>query len=425
MNDIDVTININRETIRARAPATGEPPVSVGSLAANLRKLRETRKLSVYELSRQADVSKDVIWRYEHGIAKQPNPECLRKLAGFFGVSVRELAPDFQDAEDTADAAPGKPAGSRIHKAEYEPIKFGQDFGENVRMAREAAGLSKAELAAKSGISVDTISRYENGRIKSPTQASLHQLAAALDVAPYDLMPGCPEADGDGKPAAENEFGRMLGENIRKYREAAGMTMGELAERAGMAQSSISRYESGAMQRPCLMRLERIAMALDVTVNDLAPGYELMPRCALPPGSLLGCRQEAASPSAEQTAAASKAAQAPSDGHLWLTATAPDGTKARYFSGPLSELIRGMAPEDVKQVADYAKFVLGMPANDPAADTGLPGQWLGIASQDGAETHYYRGPLGDLLYGMTPENVRQVIDFSDYIRRKAGLQQTA
>jgi len=39
-----------------------------------------------------------------------------------------------------------------------------------------------------------------------------------------------------------------LGENLRKAREAAGLTQGELAERLGKSQAMISRAESGDMQ---------------------------------------------------------------------------------------------------------------------------------------------------------------------------------
>jgi transcriptional regulator with XRE-family HTH domain len=57
----------------------------------------------------------------------------------------------------------------------------------NVRAAREAAGLSQAELAVRSGMVSPVISRLESGK-HFPTLASFLRIAEALGVEPAQLL---------------------------------------------------------------------------------------------------------------------------------------------------------------------------------------------------------------------------------------------
>ena len=57
-----------------------------------------------------------------------------------------------------------------------------------------------------------------------------------------------------------------IGELLKKARLDAGMTQKELAEKCGMADSAIRKYESG----------KRIATALNITTGDLMSPLELM-----------------------------------------------------------------------------------------------------------------------------------------------------
>ena len=56
-----------------------------------------------------------------------------------------------------------------------------------------------------------------------------------------------------------------------KARKSAGMTMTELARRAGVSVISIYRYEHG-MRKPTSEILLRMAQALNVTMEDLLRG---------------------------------------------------------------------------------------------------------------------------------------------------------
>jgi len=86
-------------------------------------------------------------------------------------------------------------------------------------------------------------------------------------------------------------FGERLGQRIKQRREAAALTQAELAVLAGLYQSQISAYESGA-RIPELHNLRRLAAALQCTADDLLPPINApnaepedpspVPHCSLP-----------------------------------------------------------------------------------------------------------------------------------------------
>jgi transcriptional regulator with XRE-family HTH domain len=65
---------------------------------------------------------------------------------------------------------------------------------------------------------------------------------------------------------------RMLGQRIRDYRTAAGITQRLLADRVGLSRASVGNIESGIQDIP-VRRLAAFARALSVTPAELlAPG---------------------------------------------------------------------------------------------------------------------------------------------------------
>ena len=74
-------------------------------------------------------------------------------------------------------------------------------FGNRLREARVAAGLSQSELEELSGIPKARLSRYENGHVE-PSIQTLARLAKALNVSEASLL-------GDERAAME-EFFRVL-----------------------------------------------------------------------------------------------------------------------------------------------------------------------------------------------------------------------
>lgn len=69
----------------------------------------------------------------------------------------------------------------------------------------------------------------------------------------------------------ENEayvYAMVLGRVVASLRERRGMSQGELAQRVGITQSTLSRMERGQGQ-PDAFTLKKLAEALDVSVADL------------------------------------------------------------------------------------------------------------------------------------------------------------
>jgi DNA-binding XRE family transcriptional regulator len=72
------------------------------------------------------------------------------------------------------------------------------------------------------------------------------------------------------KSPKEQPWCDHVGRKIRDLRSAAGMTQGELAERAGLTQSHVSRIET-AEHRPNHFTLVKIAKALNAEVGKIDP----------------------------------------------------------------------------------------------------------------------------------------------------------
>ena len=58
-----------------------------------------------------------------------------------------------------------------------------------------------------------------------------------------------------------------MGEKLKAARKAAGMTQAELAEKAGVLQKDVSRWENGL--EPRALTLKRLAQALGCSMDDL------------------------------------------------------------------------------------------------------------------------------------------------------------
>lgn len=56
----------------------------------------------------------------------------------------------------------------------------------------------------------------------------------------------------------------MLGDNIRIYREASGLTQSDLAKKVGIKKQTLFKYEHNIVTNVPLEKVEQIAAALDV-----------------------------------------------------------------------------------------------------------------------------------------------------------------
>ena len=61
----------------------------------------------------------------------------------------------------------------------------------------------------------------------------------------------------------------MLAENIKKYRKTRGLSQEDLARKADITYSALSKIEAGYVQNPRILTVQKIAVALDVTIDEL------------------------------------------------------------------------------------------------------------------------------------------------------------
>lgn len=61
-----------------------------------------------------------------------------------------------------------------------------------------------------------------------------------------------------------NNFCVKVGNNIRNYRKLADMTMKELAEKVGVTEATIQKYEAGNIKTVGVNMIQKLATALDV-----------------------------------------------------------------------------------------------------------------------------------------------------------------
>ncbi|MEH6938339.1 helix-turn-helix domain-containing protein [Bacillus sp. JJ664] len=69
----------------------------------------------------------------------------------------------------------------------------------------------------------------------------------------------------------------MIGERIKKLRLQHGMSLTELAERAGIAKSYISSIERGLQSNPSIQVLEKIASVFNTTAENLLKEDDIAP----------------------------------------------------------------------------------------------------------------------------------------------------
>ena len=90
-----------------------------------------------------------------------------------------ETFPDGRVDEDTLDATTDAMINEQIQRDEAEAM---QDMGRYVRRIRKRVGMSQTEFAEATGVSVDTLRNWEQGR-RYPT-ATARALLRVLDKSP-------------------------------------------------------------------------------------------------------------------------------------------------------------------------------------------------------------------------------------------------
>lgn len=220
------------------------------------------------------------------------------------------------------------------------------------------SGLTRKQLAEKTGLAVVTIGQYERG-VRHPREPQLQLLADALGMSAEDFSPESLDKpyvpdptepdfldnndDDDGESCQPIiEFGPNLGDNIRLARKAFGMTQTQLAKQVGVALGTIQQYESG-LRRPRIHHLQRLAEIFNVSAYELAP-HDKFAQADDVPTEKNRLQVEAAYLEKKRSS-------------QWLRLITRDGKETLHFCGKLNEILSEMTPESVELVTDFAEFI--------------------------------------------------------------------
>ncbi len=99
-------------------------------------------------------------------------------------------------------------------------------------------------------------------------QESGNSFEVPWDDVLYHCEPSYPYYKGRSSIEQNEDRAKRIGARVRAAREREGLTVSELAMRAGMKRPNVSRLEHGRHE-PSLDTLERIAKALDTPVAQL------------------------------------------------------------------------------------------------------------------------------------------------------------
>jgi transcriptional regulator with XRE-family HTH domain len=112
----------------------------------------------------------------------------------------------------------------------------GKHFGQRLREARVAAGLSQSELEDISGIPKARLSRYENGHVE-PSIQTLARLSRALNVSEASLL-------GDQRATLEDFFQILYDRGVRISSGEQGAAVANAI--ADLLEALASKIDSGA-----------------------------------------------------------------------------------------------------------------------------------------------------------------------------------
>ena len=67
----------------------------------------------------------------------------------------------------------------------------------------------------------------------------------------------------------ENNQGNKLGKKIKKLRTGLGLSQDELARKADVPYTTLTKIETGVIKKPSVYVVAKVAKALGVSVDDL------------------------------------------------------------------------------------------------------------------------------------------------------------
>ena len=200
------------------------PAYVPGTPGSRMRSWREENGISPADMARAIGETEESLAAFEAGSASvsRARGEMIEKNTGMnrkwlmFGDGRDKGIPKLRESGKKKEAVPRDARGSAAPNRED---------GQRVRAARLAAGMSRAQLAERAGLSVSRIVQIESGYVKTE---KAEQILRLMDTGP--------EKETDRK---------VFGQRIREARKAAGLSVREAAELAGLQHTSLAHMESG------------------------------------------------------------------------------------------------------------------------------------------------------------------------------------
>jgi transcriptional regulator with XRE-family HTH domain len=207
-------------------------PEELPPLARSLRRERVQRGLSQAQAGKVLGLPQPTYAGWEIGRAL-PSSGHVSDLAEFLAVSVDEVT--------------GLMATPFVVDTTHWP-----PLGQLVGARREALRLTRDELARLVGVAPGTVVAWELG-YRTPRAPQLRELAEAIQVDPSVLEAALPQ----------HEPLSSLGELIRTQQHRLGLRLRDIADRARLDESTLSRWLHGRHE-PELSSLMRLAQALEL-----------------------------------------------------------------------------------------------------------------------------------------------------------------
>jgi transcriptional regulator with XRE-family HTH domain len=211
-----------------RVPSADELPL----LARRLLAERQDLGLPQAALATRLGVAQSTYAGWETG-RSSPGAQYLPVLAELFGTAVEEIAALCE-------------APFVVERSEWPP------FGQAVGAGREVLRLSRADLAARLGVSTRTIASWELG-YRRPHPRQVAALAAVLSLDASALAGALPP-----RTAASR-----LGDLILSRQQELGLRSTDVARLVGTTEPTLSRWINGR-SRPQTKNLRRLAEVLQL-----------------------------------------------------------------------------------------------------------------------------------------------------------------
>ena len=132
-------------------------------------------------------------------------------------------------------------------------------LGQRLRRARERQGLTQQALATKIGVAQPTIANWEAGNAFTDYRAKIEAILGPLTKKKEDTSG---EKAVDTTEDEISSFGTWL----RGKRESSGLSVPELAKKAGISAPTIYYIENGKIKNPQSSTKDKLADALNETI---------------------------------------------------------------------------------------------------------------------------------------------------------------